>query len=62
MSGHIEGPNHNDRLNKVSENSEAVKRMAGSAVIYNARRTSESRDMSLVLDCRKITACTCLRG
>ena len=27
-------------LNKVSENFEAVKRMAGSAVIYNARRTS----------------------
>ena len=56
-------------LNKVSENLEAVKRMAGSAVIYNARRickthfnSSESRDMSRVLDCIKVTACKCLRA
>ena len=53
-------------LNKVSENLEAVKRMAGSAVLNIQCKThfnsSESRDMSRVLDCIKVTACKCLRA
>ena len=55
-------------VNKVSENLEAVlllKRVAGSAVIYNARRISilQSHATCLsALDCRKIIVCKCLRA